>query len=428
MRFEPRPENDFQDFIDLYFERCKEVCPKIAVIAGKWTFEDLIPGLSDFDTRFIFEDDISINEWLEMSLAVGRVHARIAREYPKWARMLEHLPGINLMISEVTNPIFYYPEFKQWTFYKGDQATVDLIEQYLQNTEWSKRDEYYHLKKYALFCGPYLRWIDPAVNIGKYENKYPLHSRFMHYFTPPLQAAVSIIKKKNIRGKFEALRLARDLFDNPEVIDMLFDVNEKHYELPDYYIEPKLTEIERTLEKYLNNVYLKLADHVTLIEVNPADTAKEIKAKASGMSVDWFNQFYEKAKFCRFMRGRLLFYAEQIDWFDAAWLIRNDLGRIINNFYKNPLIAAGHILFDEKLSPEEVLNRLSGEFISSEIAKGVAKFVEAASRTIEDGQEKKHAKEVVEVFEPLQVMIETVTAKLLETSECQSAEQGWKYA
>ena len=50
MRFEKKPENDFARFIDAYFEECAAACPRIEGIAGKWTFEDLIPGLSDFDT------------------------------------------------------------------------------------------------------------------------------------------------------------------------------------------------------------------------------------------------------------------------------------------------------------------------------------------------------------------------------------------
>ena len=56
MIFAPAPPNEFREFIQLYYERCRQVCPKLIAAAGKWEFEDLIPGLSDFDTRFIFSD------------------------------------------------------------------------------------------------------------------------------------------------------------------------------------------------------------------------------------------------------------------------------------------------------------------------------------------------------------------------------------
>jgi Spy/CpxP family protein refolding chaperone len=94
--FAAKPDNDFRLFIDTYFERCRAECPKLAAIAGKWTFEDLIPGLSDFDTRFIFTDGVTVEEWIRMSSAVGRVHTNLAKESPRWARILEHLPGLNL--------------------------------------------------------------------------------------------------------------------------------------------------------------------------------------------------------------------------------------------------------------------------------------------------------------------------------------------
>ena len=94
MIFTPRPENIFGRFIDTYFARCREVCPRLKAIAGKWNFEDLLPGLSDFDSRLIFTDGATVSEWIEMSVAVGTVHTALASEHPEWARILEHLPGL----------------------------------------------------------------------------------------------------------------------------------------------------------------------------------------------------------------------------------------------------------------------------------------------------------------------------------------------
>ena len=51
MKFAPRPENDFADYIRTYYEACRYRCDKIEAIAGKWMFRDLLPGMSDFDTR-----------------------------------------------------------------------------------------------------------------------------------------------------------------------------------------------------------------------------------------------------------------------------------------------------------------------------------------------------------------------------------------
>lgn len=70
--FEPCPENDFKEFIEIYYAECKGRIPKIEAIAGKWTFEDLIPGMSDFDTRFICSNNMTVDDWCEMSTAVGK--------------------------------------------------------------------------------------------------------------------------------------------------------------------------------------------------------------------------------------------------------------------------------------------------------------------------------------------------------------------
>ena len=412
MKFQSRPENPFPEFIETYFQRCKQVCPKLRAIAGKWTFEDLIPGMSDFDTRLIFTDDATVPDWARMSIAVGEVHTQLAREFPQWARILEHLPGLNLMHKEVINPVFYYPEFQQWTYYQGDEKILDSIRTYLATKPWTMRDELFHLKKIAIYYGPYQRGIDPAVNMGAWENKYPLHSRFMHYFTPPIQSALSIIHRRGLPGKLESLRLARETFPHPEVIDRILEAVDQHYEIEAYYQEPKLGQIEQQLEAYLRDAMETLAESVTLIKIDAEDTPEKLKSKINVIPVDPIERFYEGVKFCRFMKGRLLFYATPITWFDSTWLIQNELGRIVKNFCEQPLNTFGMIRFNENLSARDVLDRLKGDILSSEICDRVRQFMEIAGMSIIAGQEKKQAREVAEVFEPVQMMVDTLSDEL----------------
>jgi hypothetical protein len=413
VKFEPRPENDFRRFIDVYFEGCRAVCPKLAAIAGKWMFEDLVPGLSDFDTRFIFADGTTVQEWIGMSIGVGRVHTRTAKEFPHWARILEHLPGLNLTHAEMIDPRTYYPEFQQWTFYRGDEEVIDSIQRHLAEKPWGRRDELFHLKKFAAYFGPYRRGIDPPVNIGRWENKYPLHSRFMHYFAPPVQSALSLVRQTGIRGKLDALRWAGKVFPHPEVIDMTIDAVDRHYEIPEDYREPRLTELERTLATYLRDALACLAGRVTLIDIGPGDTPEQLKSKIAAVAVDPVERFFESAKFCRFMKGRLLFYAEEITGFDTAWLIRNELGRIVHNFYDQPLATFALARFGETLSAERALDRLRGDVLPAEVCDGVQRFVRMSQAPPGTGEEKKRARQVAEVFEPVQVMLETLGAQLV---------------
>ncbi len=418
MKFTPKPPNTFQEFIETYFNLCRERCPKLKVIAGKWTFEDLIPGLSDFDTRFIFDDNISVEEWNRISIAVGEVHTELAVERPEWARILEHLPGINLMYSELIDPTFYYPEFQQWSFYLGDEKMIESIKEYLAGREWSKRDEYFHIKKFSVYYGRYIRGIDPPVNLGPWENKYPLHSRFMHYFTPPIQSAISIIKRRGIAGKFESLRQAREIFGKPEVIDMILDAVDKHYQIPEYYEEPKLTEIEDILEEYLRSVYRVLVDYVKIVSLSPEDGPEDLRRKINELKVDPVGEFFDGARFCRLMKGRLLFYSKEIDWFDSTWLIRNELGRMVRNFYERPLRSFAKVYFGEDILPEQVLSKLENEAIlTKDICDDVRKFVELVDSPIEEGQERIRARQVAELYDSILYMIESLTEILRRSQD-----------
>ena len=117
MRFAPKPENDFACFIQSYYNQCRHRFDKIEGIGGKWMFRDLMPGMSDFDTRFILSDDMTVDDWCRMSTAVADAHLMLCRKYPAWARNLEHLPGVNLTLGELATERSYYPEYQQWSFY-----------------------------------------------------------------------------------------------------------------------------------------------------------------------------------------------------------------------------------------------------------------------------------------------------------------------
>ena len=150
-------------------------------------YRDLAPGMSDFDTRFITSDGMTADDWCRMSTAIGKVHRKLCEKHPCWARNLEHLPGINLTWEELGSERLYYPEYQQWTSYHSEKPEkVEAMQDQFAERPWDGKDEYFHLKKFCLYYGRYNRSIDPAINLGAHANKYPLHSRIMHYFCPPV--------------------------------------------------------------------------------------------------------------------------------------------------------------------------------------------------------------------------------------------------
>jgi hypothetical protein len=413
VRFAPCPPNDFAEFIETYFVRCRERVPQIEANAGKWTFEDLIPGLSDFDTRFLVSDSMTARDWCAMSMEVGRVHLELAKERKDWARNLEHLPGVNLRWSELFDPQQFFTEFGQWSFYHGSEPRLQEARRHVTGHEWTRLDELYHWKKIAVYYGPYNRTIDPPINLGPFENKYSLHSRLMHYLAPPMHSAVCLMERQTTPGKLDAFRRARSLFPNPGTIDLALDLIARHYEEPHYLTEPGMTELDGKLESYLTEVAN------TLLPGSPLDcprnpTVAQLKhavARASGAVS--FAQLFENLKFGRLMKGRLWFYAQDILWFDSRLLIRNELSRIRNNFLETPVRLFARLAYGKDTTVERALELLEGDVLGREDIEACRRFAVAARPECPDAELKPRAAEIADVFDPFLCAME----RLLECAK-----------
>jgi len=399
-QFIPKPENDFKQFYNLYYEECRRRVPGIAAIAAKWRFEDLLPGLSDFDTRFIVNDDLTTADWCAMSTAVGAVHLDLCRRFPHWVRHLEHLPGINLTWTELTDDRMYYPEYPLWTFYRTeDTARLAATERYFRERTWEERDEYYHLKKFCLYYGRYNRQIDPPINLGAFEGKYPLHSRFMHYFAPPLQAAVSLLLRRPVAGKLEALRLAGEMLPTPVFAEMEAAI-QRHYEVPELYTEPALTRLEDRLEQMLETLRQEIAPRLTLIHDAGHKGMPEWKKALRDVPVSPAMQAIDGARFSRLMKGRLQFFAAAPAHFDSDLLIECELRRLRQSFFEAPYRAYWEVIAGEKVAdPAVLLPRLCPDLLTPEELRCTQEFVRLLPGRWESGQQKAIALELAAVFD-----------------------------
>ena len=401
MKFEPKPKNDFEEFFELYYAECRRRVPRIACVAGKWTFDDLIPGLSDFDTRFIVDEGMTVEDWCEMSTSVGEVHLDLCRRYPPWARNLEHLPGINLMWSEVMDPGAYYPEYPQWTYYRTTQPEkLCNLEDYLADRPWDQKDEYFHLSKFCLYYGRYDRQIDPPVNLGPFENKYPLHSRFMHYFCPPLQSALCILDKRPIRGKMDTIRLAQEMFPDQKVFFEMEDVVERHYEVPPLYEEPEVTYLEDRLEKALQFLRDRLAPRLTLVPEADKKDVPTWRTDLKRLPISPLLRAFSAARFSRLMKGRLQFYASAPPHFDAKWPIENELLRLRKNFFDIPVSVYCEVTMGETPEdPASVLPALHPDILNDEELRCTKEFVRLLPGHWKDGEQKRIASAIADIFD-----------------------------
>ena len=401
MQFAPKPENDFAQYIDTYWRECRARFDGIEAIAGKWMFRDLTPGMSDFDTRFIVRDGMTVDDWCRMSMAVGEAHLALCRTVPAWARNLEHLPGVNLTWSELVGERTYYPEYRQWSFYNTTEpARLSTALDTLGRRPWDTKDEYFHLKKFCLYYGRYNRTIDPAINLGVHANKYPLHSRVMHYFTPPVHSAVCLLERRHIVGKFDALERAAALFPTLRCWPMVWEILHANYETPAWYDEPRLSDLEDALEEALAAIAAALPDALTLV---PTDAGADVAAwqKALGDApIDPALVIFDNAKFSRLMKGRLHFYAHAPAHFDYVWLIRNELGRLGNNFFVVPFRAYWQVRTGERVEePTDILDQLRGDPLSDREIACTREFARLMPGHWDEGTERDIALAVVEIFD-----------------------------
>jgi len=415
INFRPKPKNEFDEFMMMYYEKCRENIPQIQALAAKWNFEDLIPGLSDYDTRFIYSD-MTVDDWCRASMAIGDVHLDICNKYPRWARILEHLPGINITWSEYMDEKLYYPEFHQWTIYRSENPVeLKRSQDYLANHKWDQRDEMFFLKKFLTYYSPYDRKIDPPINLKEYENKYPLHSRFMHYFVPPMQAAVCIIEKKVICGKLDSVLAAKKIFPELDIFDELLDVVERHYEALELYEEPEITKLDKRLYDALTVISRKLSNHLTVIDGAEHKKPFEWKQDVSSSSEPSFLTVFDNTKWARQMRGRLHFYANSPEHFDSQLCIGVELNRINRMFFVVPYTVYGELNSGSSHTDLlQVVRNLSGHLLTANQANATIKFHELTSQTHQPCDYKKAALDIVDVYDDFYRGLYRLTEKINE--------------
>lgn len=410
MRFSPKPENDFYEFIRTYYRDCRGRFDKIEAVAGKWMYRDLSPAMSDFDSRFIVNNEMTAEDWCRMSSTVGQVHLELSQKYPCWWRNLEHLPGVNLTWTELLDEEGYYPEYQLWTFYDTRYPEkVAAAQQHFSSRPWDLKDEYFHLNRFSTYYGRYDRSIDPAINLGVHEGKYPMHSRLMHYFNPPVHSAVCMLLQKNLPGKMNAFEVAKGLFPQLECWAVVDEILHAHYETPAWYVEPALTRLEDLLEEALAAMAQELRKVITLVPETLGVDVPAWKKALQHAPIHPALLLFERVKFSRLMKGRLYFYTHAPEGFDTLFLIQNELGRIGNNFFVVPYRNFWKIIAGKDVpDPAGVLDELPEQPLN---AAQVAATREFARLTLGNwqGQEYEYARRLVDVYDDFYCGLDCIT-------------------
>jgi hypothetical protein len=418
VKFAPRPENDFSEFIRQYYTTCRAGCSKIEAVAGKWMYRDLLPGMSDFDTRFILNDSITTDEWCNLSSLVGEVHLELASRYPLWWRNLEHPPGINLTWSEISSERLYYPEFALWTFYLSQEPLkMSNLVRHLSTRPWDVKNENFHLGRFCTYFGRYNRTIDPAVNLGVHANKYPLHSRIMHYFNPPVQSAICILDKHNYPGKMGAFELAAKYFPELDCWEQVFEILHAAYETPKWYEEANLTLLEDSLDMALKAIAAVLREEITLISREAGMDVHRWKRELGLVVQEPAAEMLEKTRFSRVFKGRLWFYLHAPEDYDTTFLIRNELGRVGWLFFTAPFRIYWRWKTGAQVeNPLAILEELRG----SPLTDGQVEATREFARLVLDGWQGKEIEvshRILEIYDEFYRGLSIITADVLSAGQ-----------
>ena len=105
-----------------------------------------------------------------------------------------------------------------------------------------------------------------------------------------------------------------------------------------------------------------------------------------------------RARFARLMKGRLWFYLNAPQRFETDWLIRNDLGRIGQSFFRTPFGKYWQLKTDQTVAnPVEILTRL--DFLNSAEIDAARRFDEVTSNLETVGSPRLAAAAVIEIYD-----------------------------
>ena len=112
------------------------------------------------------------------------------------------------------------------------------------------------------------------------------------------------------------------------------------------------------------------------------------------------------------MKGRLLFYASYIAWFDLIPLVENEPARIVGRLgiraHKTYAVARRH----QTLDSNAVLDRLRGGLLTRDEADGVKRFARIAGEPLTKGAKKRQARAAGYAYEPVLSVLEELGAEM----------------
>lgn len=386
--------------------------PRLVALVAKWQKEDLVPGLSDLDFRVICDDETSGQDWVEVDRAVGEIHLEMVRAHPEWNRINEHTAGAGLTVGEAMDGRFHNPEYAAWSVWWGEEEWYRELDRRIRRRPFDLLDEHYHLSRFLGYYSPYIRGIDPPINLGRFEPKYPLHSRCWHYFAPPMLSAASLLARRNLSGKRRGLSWLHEAGHVRAAVEAVLHQVDSHYETRELGDPRRLGEFEEFLFTAFAELRGPVRESVRHLPLPPTADPAALKESLSAMVSDPLSTLIENVRFVRIRAGRYHFYVNAPRHFEVRELMAIELkwARRLNHGIFSSVRA---ILEEGGLSPAECLRRLEIE-VDPVQAEAMEFMADLSSRTPQDPDLRQLFQEAVGRFPHYYRLLEQSLTRSLE--------------
>ena len=419
----PFGQEEFDRFCEDYYRPIVSSHPHIETVVSKWPRETLIPDFSDFDGRLIASDDIDRSTWPAVDDLCGRIHRDLIVRHPEWLRILEHTPGIAITWSEIYDEALYQPETHHWGFFLGNEEEFMRLRNWLDSREWEERDEYYYLNRFFYYYSPYIHGIDPPTNMGNLADRYAVHSRILHYCVPALQAALSLIRKKPVRGKMETIAGWMELRPSDGIFEDFITKIRCRYRCEEAEDDAKMLRLEEECWKRLQIAMAELPAVVDVIDMKDGAGFEAWKERLATFPENPLMTIFNGVRFARIRKGRYWCYLNVPDHFDVSWLIPNEFTWLRRWFTESIFRCYGRLKCGEdRATLETVLEAMQPDVTDAEGAAAVREVFRIAFADCPKGSEGEPLRTVMDVFPRYEGVLESLLEDSLRIQRVQKGD------
>ena len=351
-------EMDYPALAQSYYVRCREGFPGLRGLVLRGSREDMIPGVSDIDMRLICQEG-NPSVWLALDEVVQKVHLGFVTRGLPYRRALEHPPGACVTVEEALDAALFHPEMRHWDWCAGDETVRQSLTRHLESLPWGERDERHHL---SVFVGALQPKVPPVRTQGLQvpERHRGVASVALHAFLPALQAALSLMERRAVAGRLEAVRRWLQLRPSDPLLTQMLEAAERGFDLSPDEDEAAAADLRRRCRQFLQEIAPQV-----MVAAQFAGSQLE-EAQSARWPVDPLRALHDAVRYFRIRRSHYRCFLGLVPDAELDYLILNEIHTLRSLLTLPALRAYAALKWGQpEAIPEEVLDRMDSQLASS---------------------------------------------------------------